>query len=118
MMVTLNKTPTRPQPIFSSKDLAKEYRSPYIRASRDAFGKILARAAIGKEGHLRERTFGRVRLAPLRSGQVVARTGVLRIVESCRHLAPTSGAVTVGSRRLTKLPPAQYVCSSSEGQSR
>src|SRR5262249_657233 len=67
MIATLNKTPTRPQPIFSSKDLAKEYRSPYIRASGDAFGKILARAAIVKEGHLSERTFGRVCDGPFRA---------------------------------------------------
>src|SRR5712671_2056162 len=102
MMATLNKTPTRPQPIFSSKDLAKEYRSPYIRASGDAFGEIVARAAIGKEGHLRERTFGRVRRGRLTSAEE-ARSVEFRQVWS--PACPDSAAVA-----LTKLPPAQYVC--------
>jgi hypothetical protein len=39
-MATLNKTPTRPQPIFSSKDLAKEYRPPYISAPDVLFAKL------------------------------------------------------------------------------
>src|SRR5215471_6794833 len=85
MMVMLNRTPTRPHPIFSSKDLAKAYRPPYIRAPNVLTAKILARAANGTEGHLRERTFGRVwglAFGRPRGGRIDKRRGGVRIKSS------------------------------------
>src|SRR5262249_42169025 len=92
MMATLNKTPTRPQPIFSSKDLAKEYRSPYIRApdiplTKFSPGRRLARNDICKTRHLVAAGRGRSNVGGGVGGQVVACT---QAVEVRRSVAPAT----------------------------
>src|ERR1700681_2003220 len=116
MMVTLNANPTRLQPIFSSKDLAYEYRPPYILAPDGFILKIVARTAGGAEAHLRGRTFGRVCRRIGQDKRIPVRDGKMRPMQGYRCENPVSFAGN--QKRLNNRHPDRLNCRSAAPSNR